>query len=181
MNSEDTEIIQRVKRGNSNAYGILIRKYHYHLLNFINRIVRDSTLVEDIGQEVFISVFRNLSDFNEQRGVPFSAWLFIIARNRCISELRKRKKMVFEPIITDIPAVGCECDPEAVHIHSEQFNQLKAALEQLEEPFKEALIKSLRGHSIDEISCECNVPINTVKTRLFRARQKLRVSLKAFK
>ena len=91
LKCEDTEIIQKVRSGDTNAYRVLVRKYHSHLLNFIYRIIRDKSEVEDIGQEVFISVFRSLSDFSEKRGVPFSAWLFIIARNRCISELRKKK------------------------------------------------------------------------------------------
>lgn len=173
LDTEDFGIIQRIKSGDADAFETLVRKYHRHLLNFIYRILRDESIVEDIGQEVFISVYRALPGFDERRGVPFSAWLFIVARNRCISEIRKRKAGEFVPIFEDFPAPN-ESSPDEVFEKKEQRVALLQALETLEEPFKEALLKSLKGASIDEIARTCNVPINTVKTRLFRARNKLK-------
>ena len=156
---------------------MLVRKYHHHLLNFIFRIMQDQFIVEDIGQEVFISVYRALPNFDEKRGVPFSAWLFIVARNRCISELRKKKAANFVPIFEDLPASVQASAPDEILIQKEQREGLMRAIEKLEEPFQEALLKSLKGASIMEIARGCNVPINTVKTRLFRAREKLRKAL----
>ena len=173
MESEDNEIIRRVKSGETDAYEALVRKYHRHLLNFIFRILRDEYSVEDIGQEVFISVYRALPGFDEQRGVPFSAWLFIVARNKCISELRKRKTGAFVPIIEDLPAPDSP-SPDEVLDKKEQRVALEQALSKLEEPFKNALLQSLKGTSIHEIAKTCKVPVNTIKTRLFRARSKLK-------
>jgi RNA polymerase sigma-70 factor (ECF subfamily) len=90
---EDIEVIKRVVAGEVDDFRLLIDKYHRHLLNFIFRLVNDSSIVEDIGQEVFVSVFRSLGQFNDGRGVPFGAWLFVLARNRSISEMRKRKHL----------------------------------------------------------------------------------------
>jgi hypothetical protein len=59
LESEDNEIIRRIKNGDTEIYAMLVRKYHHHLLNFIFRIMRDQFIVEDIGQEVFISVYRS--------------------------------------------------------------------------------------------------------------------------
>ncbi len=179
MEIDDFDIIRRVKHDKTDAYAALVRKYHHHLLNFIFRIVRDESVVEDIGQEVFLSVYRTLSDFDENRGVPFSAWLFIVARNRCISELRKRKTAEFVPIFEDYPANMQSSAPDALLIQKEQMDGLTGALEKLEEPFKDTILKSLKGASIEEIARGCNVPVNTVKTRLFRAREKLRTMMKA--
>jgi RNA polymerase sigma-70 factor (ECF subfamily) len=176
---DDNEIIRRIKLGEADAYEELVRKYHRHLLNFIFRILRDEYGVEDIGQEVFISVYRSLSGFDERCGVPFSAWLFIVARNKCISELRKRKTAKFIPIYKELPAPDGS-SPDEIFIQKEQKAALEQALERIEEPFKEALLKSLKGSSIDEIARSFNVPVNTVKTRLFRAREKLRTLLKRF-
>jgi RNA polymerase sigma-70 factor, ECF subfamily len=173
LDSEDIEIIRRIKRGETNAYEALVEKYHWHLLNFIFRMVRDEYSVEDLGQEVFISVFRSLPGFDESRGIPFSAWLFIVARNRCISEMRKRKTSPFVPIIKEIPAPDASSPYEILRL-KEQRTALYQALEKLEPPFKEAILLSLKGSSIDEIARTCKVPVNTVKTRLFRARNKLK-------
>jgi RNA polymerase sigma-70 factor, ECF subfamily len=177
MASEDIETIQRIKRGETEAYEVLVRKYHRHLLNFIFRIMRDETIVEDIGQDVFISVYRALPKFDENRGVPFGAWLFIIARNQCISELRKKKTANFVPILEDFPAADHSLASDEILIQEEQRAALFQALETLEEPFREALLQSLKGASIDEIARRCNVPQNTIKTRLFRAKNKLRKAL----
>ena len=176
---DDNEIIRRIKLGETDDFELLVLKYHRHLLNFIFRILRDEYSVEDIGQEVFISVYRSLPGFDERRGVPFSAWLFIVARNKCISELRKKKIAKFVPIIEDLPAPD-GLSPDEIFIQKEQKVALEQALEKIEEPFKEALLKSLKGSSIDEIARSFNVPVNTVKTRLFRAREKLRTLLKRF-
>jgi RNA polymerase sigma-70 factor, ECF subfamily len=177
MASGDIETIQRIKRGETEAYAVLVRKYHRHLLNFIFRIMRDETIVEDIGQEVFISVYRALPNFDENRNVPFGAWLFIIARNQCISELRKRKTANFVPIFEDFPEAEHSLASDEILIQNEQRSALFQALETLEEPFREALLQSLKGATIDEIARACNVPQNTIKTRLFRAKDKLRKTL----
>jgi RNA polymerase sigma-70 factor (ECF subfamily) len=87
---EDIEVIRRVKSGDREAFSIFVEKYHRHLLNFIFRLIADEGIVEDIGQEVFLSIYKSLKDFDEDRGTPFSAWLFVIARNRCIAELRRK-------------------------------------------------------------------------------------------
>src|SRR5271157_4188729 len=99
---DDIEAVKRVQAGNSESFSFLVQKYHKHLLNFIYRLMGDERMVEDIGQEVFLSVYKSIRTFNTRRGVPFSAWLFITARNRCISELRKKNR----PIIPIEEAAG---------------------------------------------------------------------------
>lgn len=83
---EDIDVVRRVRDGETEAFSVLIEKYHRRLLNFIYTFIGDEAAVEDVGQEVFLSVYKSLGNFDEKRGVPFSAWLFIIARNRCISD-----------------------------------------------------------------------------------------------
>jgi RNA polymerase sigma-70 factor (ECF subfamily) len=81
---EDADILKRIKNGDTNAYSEIVHKYHRHLLNFIYAYVGDERIVEDIGQETFISAFKSISEFDLKRGTPFSAWLYTIAKNRCI-------------------------------------------------------------------------------------------------
>lgn len=91
---DDIEIVKSVQAGDIESFSFLVDKYHRHLLNFIYRLVGDEQIVEDIGQDVFLNVYKSIRAFDIQRGVPFSAWLFITARNRCISELRRKSRSI---------------------------------------------------------------------------------------
>ncbi len=173
---DDADIIRQIKQGDIEAFAVLIEKYHRHLLNFVFRLVRDQDIVEDIGQDVFLSVYKSLRDFDESRGTPFSAWLFITARNRCISELRSRtgkEKVSLE----DIDLRSKERSPEELLIGNEKMNAIESSLEQLPEPYKSALLNSMRGDSLDEIATRENVSLGAVKSRLFRARKKMKLLL----
>jgi RNA polymerase sigma-70 factor, ECF subfamily len=176
---KDIEIIRLVKSGDTDSFALLVERYHRVLLNFIYKIVRRSHIVEDIGQEVLLSAYQSLSNFDEKRGVPFSAWLFTIARNRCVSEIRKIKKMPEVPIYDDsAPAVKDE-HPGVQLEQEERRKMFEDALSILDEPFRSTIINSLEGLSINEIARKDSLPQNTVKTRLFRAREKLKNILKA--
>ena len=71
---DDIEAVKRVQAGDSESFSLLVGKYHRHLLNFIYRLVCDEKIVEDIGQEVFFSLYRSIKSFDTSRGIPFSAW-----------------------------------------------------------------------------------------------------------
>ncbi len=175
---DDIEIIKSVQSGNSESFSLLVQKYHHHLLNFIYRLLGNEQMVEDIGQEVFFSIYRSIRTFNVQRGVPFSAWLFITARNRCISELRKKNRSTI-PIdqATDLKAQGKT--PEQAASEEERLLALQAALEKLAEPYKSTIQQSIQGDTPEEIANCHGISTGTVKSRLSRAREKLRVSLQA--
>jgi RNA polymerase sigma-70 factor, ECF subfamily len=174
---DDIEIIGRIKRGDIEAYSVLVEKYHRQLLNFIYRLTGDEKSVEDIGQEVFLSVYRSLQRFDVSRGTPFSAWLFIIARNRCISQIRERRGRISIPI-DDIPDIAAPIQsPEKGLIDADRQQALLHSLDQLPEPYKSTIIRSLRGDSIERIAREEGVSSGTVKSRLFRAREKIKQML----
>lgn len=170
---QDKEIIERIKTGETEAFALLVEKYHRQLLSFIYRLVRDSSITEDIGQEVFFNVYKALPDFDENRGTPFSAWLFICARNQAQSAMRKRK---FQYLFTG-PPVDERADhrPSALQslIAEEEKRALQHCLHQLDEPFRSAIIASIQGHSVQTIANLTAVPTGTVKSRLFRAKNQL--------
>lgn len=175
--SEDNEIIRRVKNGNVESFSLIVEKYHRPLLNFVYRLVGDKNIVEDIGQEVFFSAYKSAANFDERRGIPFAAWLYTIARNHCISEVRK-KKQKFVPI-EDHNDLCCEKSfTEESFIAKERMEIISEALTQLPELFRTALLESIEGRSVEEIAREGNHAINTIKTRIFRAKEKLRQLLK---
>ena len=172
---EDNQIIKRIKGGDIDAFAILVEKYHERLLSFILRLVRDKQLVEDIGQEVFLDIYKSLQGFDEDRGTPFSAWLFIAARNRCLSELRKRKAPVAVSLeeIGDLAADGLAA--EALLIEHERQEAFRISLEGLARPFREPLLMSLRGFTLREIAGACGLSPGTVKSRLFRAKERMKL------
>ncbi len=173
---DDIEAVKRVQAGDSESFSFLVDKYHRHLLNFIYRLVSDERIVEDIGQEVFFSVYRSIKAFDTSRGVPFSAWLFITARNRCISELRKKSL----PLVS-IEKLGTlsapEKTPEQAVGEEERLMAIRTALEQLPEPYRQIILQSLRGDSTEEIARSNGISRGTVKSRLSRARDKMRLLL----
>jgi len=174
----DNAIIKLIQGGEVNAFAQLVRKYHKNLLAFIYRCVRDPHLTEDIGQEVFLDVYKSLPKFDLESGTPFSAWLYISARNRCISELRKSGRSEKIPL-EDFHAITSAADTaEEVLIRHEGRLALAASLEQLPEPFRTTMIRSLQGASLNEIACQCGISTATVKTRLFRAKEKMKQIMK---
>jgi len=170
---DDIGVIKSVQAGYSERFALLVDKYHRHLLNFVYRLVGDEQIVEDIGQEGFLSIYKSIGTFDTGRGVPFSAWLFITARNRCISELRRKK-----PTIVSIEAIKTlrtnTKTPEQIASEEERLLAIHAALEMLPEPFKNTILQSLRGDSPEELARNNRISRGTVKSRLARAREKLK-------
>jgi RNA polymerase sigma-70 factor, ECF subfamily len=169
----DAEIIQKIKQGHIEDFSLLVEKYHRQLLSFIHKITCDHSLTEDIGQDVFLSIYRSLPCFNEHAGTPFSAWLFINARNAAISAIRSRRRWRF--VGPDVLDQIKDRRPVVIEklINNEEHQALGECLRQLDEPYRTALIRSLQGDSIKEISrLEC-VTAGTVKSRIHRARKKL--------
>jgi RNA polymerase sigma-70 factor, ECF subfamily len=177
---DDLTILQRIKSGDRDAYALLVQKHHRNLLGFIFRIVKDAALAEDIGQEVFFTVYKELSSFDPGRGTPFAAWLYIVARNRCISELRKlrRREALAEDRLDSLPAGGGTA--EDALIRGEELEALTAAVQHLPEPFRSTMVMSLKGATLEEISTKSGVPQATVKTRLFRAKEKIVLQLREY-
>jgi RNA polymerase sigma-70 factor, ECF subfamily len=169
----DAEIIKKVKQGHIEDYALLVEKYHRQLLSFIHKITSDHTLTEDIGQDVFLSIFQSLPGFNEQAGTPFSAWLFITARNAAISAIRNRQRWRF--VRSDFLEQMRDSRPVPIEklVNDEEHQALRECLRQLDEPYRTALIRSLKGDSIDKMARLESVSTGTIKSRIHRARKKL--------
>lgn len=176
----DNAIIMRIQSGDVDAFAQLVQKYHKNLLAFIFRYVRDPHLTEDIGQEVFLDIYKSLAHFDPEMGTPFSAWLYISARNRCISELRKRGRGACVPLEEYHGVSGAGDSAEALLISHEGRQALADSLEQLPEPFRTTMLQSLQGASLNEIASQSGTTLSTVKSRLFRAKEKMRQLMKEY-
>jgi RNA polymerase sigma-70 factor (ECF subfamily) len=172
---DDRAVIKLIQGGDVDAFGSLVRKYHENLLSFIYRLVRDKHLAEDIGQDVLLDIYKSLPTFNPDLGTPFSAWLYIAARNRCISELRKSGKRESVPVDECEHLLATHATAEDALLDSERHDALTASLAQLPEPFRSTIVFSLRGQTLDDIASRCGIPKATVKTRIFRAKEQLKL------
>lgn len=170
---DDRIIIERVQSGEVDAYALLVERYHRKLLAFIFRIVKDEHLAEDIGQEVFLKVYQELPRFEPERGTPLLAWLYIVARNQCITELRRRERT--EPLAPE-ELLKLASDAESAEqslLRQEEWEAMQGILQDLPEPFRSTIGMSLKGATLGEIARRSGVPQSTVKTRIFRAKEKI--------
>ena len=187
MNSEektDYELIDEAIDGNEAAYGILMDRYRDSLHGILYRMVRDQEETQDLVQEAFIKAYNALSSFNKQ--YSFSTWLFKIASNNCIDHLRKKRlstTSIDTPIETkdgsitqDIP--DSSYSPEMDIIRNEMITTIHDAIDQLPEKYREVInLRHKQDRSYDEIAIELELPIGTVKARIFRAREILKKAL----
>jgi RNA polymerase sigma-70 factor, ECF subfamily len=171
---DEIEIIREIKAGDTNSYALLVERYHRPLLAFIFKIVGDKDAVEDIGQEVFFAAYRSLKGFDEMKGVPFSAWLFTVARNRCITILRQKRTRKPRDLKELESLEDGRRNPEEEFLAREQMIAVAASLQQIPEPFRNAILMSLEGSSLEKIAVSQSVTLGTVKSRLFRAKERMR-------
>ncbi len=168
----------------------LARRHHPRVVSFLYGIVRDRTSAEDLAQETFVRLFRHVKSWKPSG--PFLSWLFTIARNLGLNEVRDRKKR--PTLALNVPAhdtseteavsrmSGDEPPPPDEASRSEAANELRRAVAELPEPFRLVLVLcDLEQLSYQECARALDLPIGTVRSRLSRARghleERLRKSL----
>ena len=178
--AEDERLIARVAEGDRRAFEMLYDRYASTVLGLAMKMLGDREVAEDAVQEIFWRVWRRLGSFDRSRA--FAPWLFGIAHNYCIDELRRRKvrpQSVYEdddnPILSDIPD---EADVGEAALLAEQGRIVRSALEQLPEEQRQTLLLAyFGGLTQQEIAVKLGNPLGTVKTRMRLGLQKLRAVL----
>src|ERR1700733_2556258 len=89
----DNDLVLQYRSGNKKAFEALVERYFAHVFNFITRYTSDQVAAEDIVQETFVKVWKNIKKFDETKN--FKSWLFTIARNTSLDWLRKKKAVPF--------------------------------------------------------------------------------------
>ncbi|WP_374592070.1 RNA polymerase sigma factor RpoE [Aquabacterium sp.] len=178
----DAQLIERVKRGDSKAFEMLVVKYQRRIERLIGRMVRDVDLVADLAQETFIRAYRAIPQFRGESA--FYTWLYRIAVNTAKKALVELKR---DPIVIDSSRISGDDDdetsrveneltdgetPEAVLASREIAAAVNAAIEALSEDLRQAItLREIEGLSYEEIASAMNCPIGTVRSRIFRARE----------
>lgn len=167
---EDQEAIRQVLAGNVDSFRALVEKYQRPLFALAINLIRDAGDAEDIAQETFLGAYTNLKSYDPSRA-RFSTWLFAMARNRCLNWLKRRRPLVTamlpERTVRDAP--GDRLDAEAT------FRRLDAALDGLPVEQRTAFVMAeIQGLSYQDIVRIEGVRLGTVKSRIARAKEKLR-------
>jgi RNA polymerase sigma-70 factor, ECF subfamily len=173
MDDPEFTLIKATAEGDQQAFEQLVRLYQRPVLKFTCRVLGERHLAEDIAQEVFIRVYRSAAHF-EPRG-KVSSWIFKIAYNLCVSELRHRARFqrIQKELITTAP------DTPASGAADELREELNTALCQLPENQRAALLLRVNEElSYAEISEVLSVSVSSVESLLHRARTRLRELLK---
>jgi RNA polymerase sigma-70 factor (ECF subfamily) len=158
-------LIRAAVRGELAAFEQLVRAYQQHVWRFLRRLLGDATVAEDVTQETFLRVFRRLPTFTFE--AKFSTWVFQIARNAGIDELRSRQRRARLTAVAPPPV------PSAAAPHAGA--EIEAALASLPVDLREAvLLVEVLGLRYHEVARVLGVPEGTVKSRMFSARSRLR-------
>jgi RNA polymerase sigma-70 factor (ECF subfamily) len=171
----DSEIVRRIQSGDAAAFDELMRRYKRPVLNFVFRMLGNAHDADDVAQDVFVRVYRNLDTYRP--GTKFSTWLFALARNAAIDRIRWRSRHRAESIESVAEVVAPSGTAEEVSAR-EIGDQIAAAVAKLSEDQKTTIILSeYHGLSYAEIAGVMRCSEKSVESRLYRARQTLRAAL----
>ncbi len=167
---DDQAVIAQVLAGDTDAFRVLVLRYQRPLFVFIGRLVGDRQECEDIAQEVFLAAYVHLRRYDPQCAT-FSTWLYTMARNRCVNAWKRRR-----PAARDVLREPADMrTPDLRLAEEELFQRLDAELDALPLEQKTVFVLSeLQELSHEEVARIEGVKLGTVKSRLSRARAKLR-------
>ena len=185
---DEAGLIRDAQRGDLDAFNRLILAYQDRVYNQAFRVLGEYQSADDATQEAFISAYKNIRSF---RGGSFRAWLLRIVTNACYDELRRKKRRPTTPL-EPVDDQGDEIEsphwladpgelPEDNVARSELANAIQACLDQLTEDFRVVVVLvDVQGLDYLEASEAMGKPLGTIKSRLARARNKMRECLQGF-
>jgi len=174
----DRELVEIALKGEKNAFEALILRYQNGIINYIYRMILDMDEAMDLAQEVFIKAYFSLSTYNPT--YSFSTWIYKIASNLTIDHLRKKKRKDFNTESLSLRNKEIEIADHSMspvkNLDREMFyKKLENAINMLPEPLREfVILRDINELSYNEIAEIKNLPIGTVKNKIFRAREILR-------
>jgi len=171
---DDFSLIKRFIDGDGSVFQLLVKRHREKVRNIIYLTISSSSSVDDIAQEVFITVYKNLKHFRFES--QFTTWLYRITVNKCKDHLRKiNVRKIFVPIKEAVREPGGGLDIENKDVSNIVMSAISKLPVKLRVPL---MLKDIEGFSYQEISESLQCEMGTVKSRIFRAREGLRSILK---
>ncbi len=169
----DAAILRRAQRGDQEAFAVIVHSYERLVFTYVFRLVGDRRLAEDLTQDVFLNVYRGLPGFGEHSA--FTTWVFQIAKNRVIDELRAIER---RPLAVNIDDVVVPTLIEQRFEQAEPIEALWAAVAVLNVELRTALLlRDIVGLSYLEIATALEITLSTVKWRIHKARESVQEAL----
>lgn len=168
----DERLVKQALLNKENAWLQLISRYERLVYNYALRMLGNRDDALDLMQDVFLSVFRNLATWRGE--CSFKNWLMTIAHHRCIEHYRRRKSTTDDSAIDDYTSDDEWHSPEEVYAGQQRGQQLFRAMQKL--PLEQRMVVELKFFQhlqLTDIASQLNVPLNTVKSRLYGAVNKL--------
>jgi len=181
--NREKELLYKAKQGDMDAFEQIVKMYENKICQTIFFVVKNESKVEDIAQEVFIKVYKNLSKFNEQSSLY--TWIYRITMNACFDEMKKEKKVyhLSTYVETDDGEQEIEYEDESQNIDDiveRKLNKevLIKSIKSLNEEYRSLIVlRDIKGFSYWEISDILNMKLGTVKSKISRAREALKKEL----
>ena len=185
---DETALINNAQRGDLDSFNTLVLAYQNMLFNTALRILGDDDQAADATQDAFLSAFKSINTF---RGGSFKAWLMRTVTNACYDELRRKKRRPTTPLEPDTND-GDEMDsprwladksmsPEQKLEADELEHAIQHCLDALPSDFRAVVVLAdIQGLDYSEVASATRVPLGTIKSRLARARLRLRECLQGF-
>ena len=175
--TDEISVIKAVLEGDVESFRQLVQRYEKPVIRMIKNLIDDHHICEDIAQDVFFTAYRKIKSYDPARS-NFSTWLFTIARNKSLNVVKKKRPSA----ISSLPENSDTSAPTDTLIQQEFFDRLDKALQNLPAKQKTAFVlaefEKLQYEQIAQIE---GVRIGTIKSRINRAKKKLRLALKSFK
>jgi RNA polymerase sigma-70 factor (ECF subfamily) len=172
----DIELMRRVRCTDHEAFEVIVDRYKHQLVNYLTQLVGNRERAEDYAQEAFVRLYENAERY-EERGL-LAPYLFRIATNLVRSDLRRsmRWRALFPLLSTSVNGNGSS--PHGALLEEEIQRKVSTAIERLPIPFRAPLVlREMEEWSYQEIAAALGCSEGTVKSRINRARQKLRDEL----
>jgi RNA polymerase sigma-70 factor (ECF subfamily) len=173
----DRALVDRVAKGDRAAVRLLFMRHHARIYRFVARQTGSEMMADDIANEVFLELWKQAPSFEGRSEV--STWLLGIARFKALSSLRKKKEDWIDDDAAAEIADGADT-PEVVTMKEDKAAALRRMINALPEEHRTVIdLAYYHGQSVTEIGEVLDIPVATVKTRMFYARKKLGEALKA--
>lgn len=184
MEQNDADLVRQTLCGHTSAYNGLVLRYQRQVYNLAYRMLGNAEDAGDLVQETFLRAYGALASFRQD--ASFLTWLYKIASNLCIDQLRSRKARSALSLDVELeegrePAADSRsCSPEELAIRDSVQEVVQHAISNLPEKYRVVVVmRHLQDMSVEEIANVLEMPTGTVKTHLFRAREMLRGRLRS--
>lgn len=171
MNSKtDEELVLAIQQGDISAFEELIERFQRGLYFFVIRILKNEAQAADIVQDSFVTVYKVIDRIDIKR--KFSTYLFEIAKNAAFSYLRKQKRMVSLDAIAEL-----EQDESFIehYLREDVFEGVRIAVKALPDKYRRVItLYYFEELTYEEVSWKLQIPVNTVRTHLKRAKEQLK-------